>query len=1020
MCIRDSSLVDLVYRMLVKNPAARIPSVRLVGAELEVVLYALKHGPEETPTRTPSSLRARSSTRFETPTPAGELIRNNLGGQTTPFVGRAAELGDLYRLLQESSTRLIIVQGPGGMGKTRLILELGMTVVEGRIPGTQARRREPAFSDGVYMVSLQALTHADAIPNAIAEALGFQIYPGTPAHTQLLDYLRDKAVLLLVDNCEQVVEGLSILTDILHAAPDAKIISTSRAKLGLQGETLFSIEGLDFPSTTSVDDALRYGGVQLFIQSARRIQPRFELRPEDVPAVARICALVGGMPLGIELAAGWAELLSPQEIADEVSRSLDFLESNTGVGPSRQRSVRAVFESSWALLTSDERAVFTCIAAFRGSFTRAAGQAVTGAGLRPLMGLVNKSFLQRDPDSGRYVAHELMRQFAEERLRDSGDAERVYAAHSAFYLKTVGDSLPAIQGRGQPEAFTAIDWDFENIRSAFMRAAQHGDIQLLLHAAHPLGIYFDLRAMYPEGLALFSAAADVLRSVTASSDRDDALAILLCWAGFYASYFRQKSVAEPLLGESLALVRPDSPPEVRAQTSTASGYFNLLLGDIPTAREHFRQASSLFMKLGRFWDAAHIQMNCGSSFWYRCDAAQLDYDKARRLTLDALKLAQQIGEGHLEAYCYLSLGRIDGLQQEYEAAAQNMHKAIPLFREARNFFAYGNALLALSVNGIVRGRLDDARPLIRENVAIQRDRGSGFGVAQSLLVECRLELCAGNWDAAAVLGEQALEMAERIGNPEFTHTARVTLARANIAVMDFDAAHSLLQRAFKAASELDRHADMSVALNFMCLVRLGFGEIDAARSDAQNALSLADSVGSHSYAAVARIGLGRIAAATGQTEQAREYFQAALGVLRDNTAQHSIDGWDDGYRNDALLALLADMTDLELMAGNVNEAREYLRELLFEAGVNNSVPAQLNALGISCELIIQLGDPQFAAQIAVFLREQPRAYASDRARASSLLRRLHQSMESHNFESIVNRPSALQLDDIIRTVFKRL
>jgi tetratricopeptide (TPR) repeat protein len=760
--------------------------------------------------------------------------------------------------------------------------------------------------------------------------------------------------------------------------------------------------------------------MRLFVQSARRVQPRFEMRQEYGAPVARICALVRGMPLGIELAAGWAEMLTPQEIADEVARCIDFLESSNNNIPERQRSVRAIFDSSWRLLNDDERAAFVRMAVFRGSFTRAAGQAVTGAGLRPLMGLVNKSFLQRDPDTGRYIAHELMRQFAEEMLDASGEADAVMHAHSEFYLREVADLLPAIQSPRQPEAFSSIDWGFENVRAAIMYAAKHGRFDAFIEAAHPLGIYFDLRALYTEGLGVFKAAADVLRGHPSTPSRDNALAVATYWAAFYATYFRQNEIAQPLITEALATIRPDAPVQVWAQLHMASGYYHLLLGDVMLARAELDTAAKLFRECGRVWDAAHALMNSGTAYWYRNPAETTDFETSRRLCIEALRLCQSINEGHLAAYCYLSIGRVDGLQHAYETAAENLGKALRLFREARNVFAVGMCLAQLSVNCVIRGQIDDARPLIREDLVIQRQRGNLFGVAQALLVEARLELWAGNWEESRTAAAEALLIAEDIGNLEFAHSARVAIARVDIVALEYDDGRRMLEHALSVAQQHDRRAEMCGALHELSLAYFCLDRFEDARLAAQDMLELAESIGSRSHVAVAHFSIGRMAFFTKDLVTARGHFDAALEFLLDDTAQQSVNGWDDGYRYQTLYSVLADAAELELEEGNPDGARILLRDAINTAFKWNNIPGLFDGLTFGFQLLAAIGDLETAAEIAVFVREQPRAYAYTRSLASGFLRKLHQDGSLPNFHAIVNRPSALQLETVVRLLLSRL
>ncbi|HSR29272.1 MAG TPA: protein kinase, partial [Anaerolineae bacterium] len=417
------ALADLVYRMLERDHQQRIPSVRLVGAELEAIQFG---GSLVTlaPSATAAGTQARS--RFATPTPASDGPRHNLPAQATPFVGREAELAELACLLAEPQARLITILGAGGMGKTRLALEAGAGALDG-------------FEDGVYLVPLAPLQSAQAIVPAVARAVGLSFSDDGEPRDQLLDHLNPRTMLLLLDNFEHLLahptvpathghgklgdgDGAGLVDDLLSAAPGVKVLATSRLRLNVQGEQLFHLLGMEVPHGEATADAGAYSAVKLFVQGARRVRPGFELAGRDQQYVARICRLVAGMPLAILLAAAWVELLSPEEIEGEIAASLDFLETDLRDVPERQRSIQAVFDYSWNLLGERERAVFAGLSVFRGGFLREAAQAVTGATLRELKALVDKSLLHRTP-TGRYEIHELLRQYGLEKLVQRGELE---------------------------------------------------------------------------------------------------------------------------------------------------------------------------------------------------------------------------------------------------------------------------------------------------------------------------------------------------------------------------------------------------------------------------------------------------------------------------------------------------------------------------------------------------------------------------------------------------------------------
>ena len=294
-----------------------------------------------------SPLSEGASVSPEATHPSAPPLRHNLPAQTTPFVGRETELAGLARLLDDPALRLVTILGPGGMGKSRLALQVAASLER--------------FEHGVYFVRLAPLDNPEAMVAAIADALDFSFYEGGQPRQQLLDYLREKSLLLILDNFEHLLEGVGLVQEILQTAPAVQVLATSRERLKLRGETIFGLEGMDFPDPPSEaslqslaldsEEVEAYDAIKLFIQTARQLRPDFEPVGDEWPAIYTLCRLVQGMPLGLILAATWVEMLSPQDIVTEIKQSLDFLETDLHDVPARQRSMRAVFDHSWRLLS---------------------------------------------------------------------------------------------------------------------------------------------------------------------------------------------------------------------------------------------------------------------------------------------------------------------------------------------------------------------------------------------------------------------------------------------------------------------------------------------------------------------------------------------------------------------------------------------------------------------------------------------------------------------------------------------
>ncbi|NIN64081.1 MAG: SARP family transcriptional regulator, partial [Anaerolineae bacterium] len=293
---------------------------------------------------------------------------DNLPPAPTPFVGREEELAELAELLANPDCRLVTLFGPGGIGKTRLALQVAADQVG-------------AFAHGVYFVPLASVSTPEFILPTMANVLNLYFDGKPDPEEQLLNYLRQKEMLLVLDNLEHILEGSALLAKVLWHAPGVVLLATSRERVNLQEEWVYEIEGLTYPKDQASEEIESYSAVELFVQAARRIQRKFTLVEQVHPSVIRICQMVEGMPLGVELAAAWVPVRSCEEIAGEIERNLDILSTSLRNVPKRHRSLRAAFDHSWNLLSEQEREVFRQLSVFRGGFQAAAAEKVAGAPL---------------------------------------------------------------------------------------------------------------------------------------------------------------------------------------------------------------------------------------------------------------------------------------------------------------------------------------------------------------------------------------------------------------------------------------------------------------------------------------------------------------------------------------------------------------------------------------------------------------------------------------------------------------
>lgn len=449
------------------------------------------------------------------------MSQHNLPPQLTSFVGRTKEIADICALLSDPNCHLLTLLGAGGIGKTRLALQV--TVEAGH-----------QYADGVYFVPLQSLNSAQFIVSAIADAIDFQFYEGNShPKDQLLSYLRELEILLVLDNYEHLLDGAPFLSEILHAAPHLKILTTSRERLNLVEEWVFDVGELTYPDYEAETDIETYDAVQLYLQRARQIRSDGALSNSQKSAVLRICHLVGGMPLGIELAATWSRSLPFEDIVTELERGLDVLQTSARNVEPRHRDIRAAFEPMWNQLSDQEQTTFSQLSQFRGGFTREAAVYVAGASLHILPTLVDRSLIRLN-DDGRYDLHELLRQYAEEHLKQTPNLQdKVLDRHCEFYTELLHRHKDTIQSGDR----AALHEEIDNIRAAWMRAVNQRYIDALKRTASALHWLYENLGWQAEGQAMFLMAEEAVAEIPETEERRYVLTMLRLRRCFFQAIY---------------------------------------------------------------------------------------------------------------------------------------------------------------------------------------------------------------------------------------------------------------------------------------------------------------------------------------------------------------------------------------------------------------------------------------------------------------------------------------------------
>lgn len=450
-------------------------------------------------------------------------IRSNLPSESTPFVGRKNELAQIQHTLRGS--RLVTLTGPGGIGKTRLAVKA-------------AEEARDDFKDGRIFVPLAPIHSIEYIIQTIAEAMKFPLATQADPKDQLLRFLRNKQLLLVMDNYEHLLDGVWIINDVLQNAPEVKILATSRTRLNLHSETVLNVAGMTFPDPIGEGDSKDYDSITLFSQSAQKVRPGFSPSVDELARIAQICHLVQGLPLAIELAAAWLQILSVEEVLTELGKGLEILSTGMRDAPERHRSIYSVFDSSWTWLDPTEQRIFMLLSVFRGGFTRNAAQQVSGASLQELVTLANKSFLNHDPDSGRLEIHELLRQYAHEKLEaDAQLSLNAQESHAKYFAEFMHERWQYLKDRRQMVALDEIQADIENVRAAWRYYQDQSNSKQMWKFVYTFWFIYWVRGWHLGGMELFAEAAGVLvdqQSEGSQALRASALSFqtyFMCWLG---------------------------------------------------------------------------------------------------------------------------------------------------------------------------------------------------------------------------------------------------------------------------------------------------------------------------------------------------------------------------------------------------------------------------------------------------------------------------------------------------------
>ena len=732
--------------------------------------------------------------RAPAPSLSGPKHAHHLPLPSTPLLGRESELAAMAKLFHDPQCRLLTLTGMGGIGKTRLALEF-------------AWRHKDMFSDGVTYVPLASVNSAESIVPAIAEAFSFSFSGPVDPKEQLFNFMSEgteHAGLLVLDNLEHLISRSSAASEfvyeILQRLPYLKILTTSRERLSLHGEWMYELHGLPIPPAEFSERLDDYSAALLFLQCAQRIQPDLEITDEEKPAVVRICHMLEGIPLAIELAAAWVGMLTCREIADEIESNIDILTTTMRDIPERHRSMRATFDHSWRLLSNAERDMLRRLSVFRG-FDRYAAEIIAGASLSGLASLVSKSLVRRAED-GRYDLHEVIRQYALSYLaKNQSQHDVTRDQHCEHYLKFVADREKRLKSAVQQGTVRELAREMDNIRVAWGWGIQRGKFESVGKAVRSFGWYFEVAGLLRDGIEQLELLVQALSDKQRDYPINKALGAALAHQGLLCFRSGQFIRAQGLYKNAITILRLVDEQALLADTLIFSGTLLHLNGVYLQAKALIQEGLTYAQAVNDRWFSAYGIYNLG-----HVDSLMGEYQKGYEQMLEGMKMWREVGDPHAISLglnflvdTQIALGR-------YEEAKTSMWESITLCEQAKNRWGMGTAYRYLGLATLAEGQFVEAQGYFRKSLDIFGECSEGWDIARTLIYLGEATLMSGDLVESENIYQESLRVAKEAASTPLMLDALAGLAELNKQTGNFERAleHSLLISNHAACSQETR------------------------------------------------------------------------------------------------------------------------------------------------------------------------------------------------------------------------
>jgi predicted ATPase/DNA-binding SARP family transcriptional activator len=641
----------------------------------------------------------------------------------TSFIGREEELAQISGMINDPNCRLLSLVGPGGIGKSRLALRCIIQCYH-------------SFVDGSYFIPLEELASPDYLVHTIANCIHFGVdtlATQLDAEYQLLDYLKNRSMLLVLDGFEHVIAGARLVSDITHQATAVKVLVTSRQRLNLQGEWVLPVIGLPVPSMKEPAESDQSNALHLFTERARQANLKFSLSEPERGSALHICQMVEGMPLAIELAAAWTEVLSLGEIEAGIQENLDFLSSSKADIEQKHHSLRAAIDGSWQILDQEHREAYCKVSVFKNGFDREAALEVARVNLSQLSSLLNRSLLSRDK-SGRFTMHSLLRRYASEKLDKSRlTSEEVHYAHYHYYTEFLHRRETDLDGPNFLQIWQELDLELENIRTAVYWAVTHRDAREIRRIFNGLFSFYVVKGWH-EGRDTFRDIALMRKESLLSQNNldwvnDPIYACARAHQAFLMCNLSQIRESDELSTECLKALRDLGFMQELSECIHNLGVNASFRGEYEYAMEHLEEAINLGRESGNIIWYSYL-------LWYGHTCFLLgEYDRGLESLQKCYELYEHKGILWGMAFAMSKMGLAEDGLGDFHQSKQYHQQALAIFDKISNQAGKGYALSRMSMSAYFLEEYSQSINLAQEGYQIFLTLGHHWGVCTSL---CRL------------------------------------------------------------------------------------------------------------------------------------------------------------------------------------------------------------------------------------------------------------------------------------------